>query len=178
MQFDIKTVLQIILLLIGFTALLFLTYVTTRYIGRKQAKSMQGRNISIIETVMLSPDKRLHLVRAGESYVLIATTQKSVEFLTNVEIGEDAEVLTEEAQNSGGFDFRSIFEKYRGIYNARSRRKADEEKTVRTVDGEEKPTFRKNLEKLRIILDKSREGSTGNDINGVDDTNDKDETRS
>ena len=165
MQFDIKTVLQIILLLIGFTALLFLTYVTTRYIGRKQAKSMQGRNISIIETVMLSPDKRLHLVRAGKSYVLIATTQKSVEFLTNVEIGEDAEVLTEEAQNSGG----SISDRFLRSTAASITQEAEErrmKKTVRTVDGEENPRSEKSRE-AEDNLGQKPEGSTGNDINGL-----------
>ena len=55
---DVDSVLKIILMLIGFGAILFLTYVTTRYIARKQIRSMKSRNISVIETVMLGPDKR------------------------------------------------------------------------------------------------------------------------
>ncbi|HOQ06590.1 MAG TPA: flagellar biosynthetic protein FliO [Clostridiales bacterium] len=169
-------ILKIILFLIGFSALLFLAYVTARYVGQKQIRSMQGRNISIVETVMLGPDKRLHLVRAGKNYVLIATTSKTVEFLTTVEIDEEAETGTADAENSTRFDFRSLFEKYSGIY--RSKITSREEKQERSEEGQEGPAFRKNLEKLRIILVKSRDGGAGNDINGVDDTNDKDETRS
>jgi len=176
---DFTDILKITLFLIGFSALLFLAYVTARYVGQKQIRSMQGRNISIIETVMISPDKRLHLVRAGKNYVLIATTSKTVEFLTTVEIDEEAETRNADAENSTRYDFRSLFEKYSGIYRSKITSKAedDEEKQERSEEGQEGPAFRKNLEKLRIILGKSRDGGAGNDINGVDDTNDKDETR-
>jgi len=177
-QTGIDAILKIILFLIGFSALLFLTYVTTRYIGRRQVRSMMGRNISIIETVMLGPDKRLHLVRAGKSYVLIATTAKSVEYLTTVELDEDAEATAAEEDNGTRFDFRSVFEKYSGIYRAKAMKNTNEEKPVSSGEEREEPTFRKNLEKLRIILKRNRENGTGNDKDGVDDTNDKDETRS
>lgn len=177
-QTGIDAILKIILFLIGFSALLFLTYVTTRYIGRRQVRSMMGRNISIIETVMLGPDKRLHLVRAGKSYVLIATTAKSVEYLTTVELDEDAEAIAAEEDNGTRFDFRSVFEKYSGIYRAKAMKNTNEEKPVSSGEEREEPTFRKNLEKLRIILKRNRENGNGNDKDGVDDTNDKDETRS
>lgn len=174
----IDYILRIILFLIGFGALLFLTYVTTRYIGRKQIRSMTGRNISIIETVMLGPDKRLHLVRAGKSYVLIATTSRSVEYLATVELDGNAEATAAEEDNGSRFDFRSVFEKYSGIYRAKAMKNTNDEKPVPSGDEREEPAFRKNLEKLRIILKGNRENGTGNDKNGVDDTNDKDETRS
>jgi flagellar protein FliO/FliZ len=170
-----EEILRIIFYLIGFGAILFLTYVTTKYIARKKIGTTKSRNISVIETVVLGPDKRLHLVKAGNSYVLIASTSKSVEFLTNVELDDTAAIETSDENSGMRFDFRSIFEKYSGIYKNRFEKKAAE-KSALSEDEKEEPIFRKNLEKLRIILNRSRNNDTGKD--GVDATNDKDEERS
>jgi flagellar biogenesis protein FliO len=65
---------------------------------------------------MLGTDKRLHLVKAGNGYVLIATTSKTVEFLTKVELDEEAAQETVPVENGFQFDFKSMFEKYSGLY--------------------------------------------------------------
>ncbi|NMA34500.1 MAG: flagellar biosynthetic protein FliO [Clostridiaceae bacterium] len=175
-MFTTEDILRIILLLIGFGAILFLTYVTTRYIAKKQIGASKSRNISILETVVLGTDKRLHLVKAGNSYVLIASTSKSVEFLTTVELDETAASETDDEESGMRFDFRSIFEKYSGIYKRSIEKKPAAKKSALSEEEKEEPIFRKNLEKLRVILDRSRTNDTGKD--GVDITNDKDEERS
>lgn len=173
---DVDSVLKIILMLIGFGAILFLTYVTTRYIARKQIRSMKSRNISVIETVMLGPDKRLHLVRAGKSHILIASTSKSVEFLTAVELDEAEAMESSDEEENPRFDFRSVFEKYSGLYRAKNEDKINGEKSTLSEEEQEGPIFRRNLEKLRIILNKSKNNDIDKD--GDDVTNDKGEKRS
>jgi len=162
----IDDILKIIFFLLGFCALLFLAYVTARYIGQKQMRTMQGKNISVVETVMLGGDKRLHLVRAGNSYVLIATTSKSVEFLTNVEMDETAAREPDIADKEMRFDFRSILEKYGGIYRPK-REEASAEPASEDADKQNDNRFRSNLDKIRKLVNK--DNHTKLNENGDDD---------
>jgi flagellar protein FliO/FliZ len=162
--------LKIALYLVGFFALLFLTYVTTKYIGQKQMKTMKSKNISVVETIMLGADKRLHLVRAGNSYVLIASTSKTIEFLTTVDLDEN-EISEETKDNTDlRFDFRSILEKYSGIYKAKKQNTAVPGDTQVNADRQE-TGFRTNLNRLKAIVNKDRFSEVKKD--GVEVTNDK-----
>ncbi len=170
MEFDVDGVLKLILLLVGFCALLFLTYVTTKYIGQKQIRTMRSKNISILETVALGTDKRLHLVKAGNSYLLIATTSKSIEFLANVDIEETDAEEAAQADKEMRFDFRAILDRYSGMYRAKKEKRAVE-KGEDSAENMEEPKFKNNLDKLRTIVYKSQNTKVKED--GVDVTNDK-----
>lgn len=153
---DEMDVLRVILSLVGFCALLFLTYVTTRYIGKKQNKAMRSKNISVLETVMLSADKRLHLVKAGSSFVLIATTQKTVEFLTSVNLDEDMEQESVSEYKDNLFDFKSLFDKYTGLYKAKKEKGSNTTDFEPPQDMAEKNSFKSNLSRLRTIVHKDQ----------------------
>jgi flagellar protein FliO/FliZ len=165
------TEFKIALSFIGFFALLFLTYVTTRYIGQKQMKTMKSKNISVVETIMLGADKRLHLVKAGKSYVLIASTSKSVEFLTAVDMDE-SEMNEETADIADSrFDFRTILEKYSGMYRANKQKPAVPGDLQASSEPQEETGFKANLRRLRMIVNKNRYIEVKKD--GVEVTNDK-----
>jgi len=166
MEWNIDDILKLILFLLGFCALLFLAYVTTRYIAQKQMRTMQSKNISVIETVMLGGDKKLHLVKAGNKYILIASTTKSVEFLTSVELDKTAADETDAASSETHFDFRSILEKYGGIYKAK---KAERLAGTANEDADRKNEnrFRLNLDKIRKLTEKDK--NTKLNENGDDD---------
>jgi flagellar biogenesis protein FliO len=167
---DIDNILKIVLLLIGFLAILFLTYVTTRYIAQKQNKTMRGKNISVMETVMLGTDKKLHLVKAGSSYVLIASTSKSVEFMSTVEMDE-SEAIEDSSENMDNrFDFKAILEKYSGMYRAKKQRSSpvNNEGASDQVNGD---GFKTNLERLKTIINNNKHKEVKKD--GVEVTNDK-----
>jgi flagellar protein FliO/FliZ len=164
-------VLQVIFFLIGFCSLLFLTYVTTRYIGSKQNKAMKSKNISVVETVALGMDKRLHLVKAGNQYFMIATTSKAVEFLTAVTLEEESpeeQDITQE--NVGLFDFKSLFEKYMGSSRVKKGKenRSSEDETQQDIN--ENHDFKSNLGKLRTIVQKKEFQAREN---GDDFTNEK-----
>ncbi len=149
-------VLKIILLLIGFCSLLFLTYITTKYIGGRQSKAMRGKNISIIESLPLGMDKRLHLVKAGKQYILIATTSKTVEYLTTIE-PEDTEKDSEDfAQDKNVFDFASLFEKYAGMYKAKKDKNGGAPVNGTPQNIPERHDFKSNLSRLRMIVQKDK----------------------
>lgn len=155
-----ETFMKGLLFVIGFGAILFLTYVTTRYVAGRSNKAMKGKHINVIETVSLGMDKRIHLVKAGGQYVLIATTSKSVEFLSAVSIPEedDGEVEAAGIPNlQNVFDFKSLFEKYVNSYKTNKTAKAGksagaaQEIEDAAAGGAGKEGFRSNLDRLRSI---------------------------
>ncbi len=161
---------KVLLYFIGFCSVLYLAYVATKYVANKQNRAMKSKNISVIETVMLGADKRLHLVKAGNGYVLIATTSKTVEFLTKVELDAETEREAVPAENSVPFDFKSIFEKYSGLYKSKKTKNLAKSEYEAPQDIAEGHDFRSNLGKLKSIV-----GSNKYKVkeNGDDVTNEK-----
>lgn len=145
----LDVVLKGILFIIGFGSILFLCYITTRYIGGRSARMMKGRYIDIIETVTLGIDKRLHLVKAGGQFILIASCGKSVEFIAKVELDDYENV--EATENAPVISFKNLFEKYISAY----RNKAGGDKRPgngdKTSDKAESNHIRNNLHKLKEI---------------------------
>lgn len=157
---------EVILFLLGFGSILFLSYVTTRYLAGKTNKAMKGRHLNVIETLSLGTDKRVHLVKAGEQYILIASTSKSIEFLTALNIEEVEQ--SSEVENSNKtytFDFKALFDKYLNTYK---NKKGETVKPDITNPGGDK--FRLNLYKLKDITQKI---NTKVKKDGVDVTNDE-----
>ena len=124
---------------------------------------------------MLGADKGCTLSKQGKLHT-DRHDIKSVEFLASVE-PDEAEEAEDTSENSGTrFDFRSLFEKYGNMYRTRDKKKKDVKNPALDGDEQDGPTFRKNLERLKIILNKSRNEDIGED--GDDDTNDKEEESS
>lgn len=164
---------EVLLMLLGFGSILFLAYVTTRYVGTRTRKAMAGKHVAIIETVSIGMDKRLHLVKAGEQYLLIASTSKTVEFISEIRLNEEEN--TENADTSSIvpnlFDFKSFFEKYAGMYRNRkngiARKPVDADNVSAHPEGEQ---FRNNLDRLMNI---TREYEKHGTKNGDGFTNEK-----
>lgn len=161
-------IMKVILMLIGFCSLLFLTYVTTRYIGGKQNKAMRGKYVQIIETVSLGADKRIHLIKAGKTFALIATTSKTIEFMTTLDMEED-DYLTENEASEGEslFDFKNIFDKYISAYKKQKKPEKSQSENV-TEEMPEKNQFKSNLNKLKLIVQKDRYQAKEDGVEGTD----------
>lgn len=155
--------LQIILFLLGFGSILFLTYVTTKYIAGKSNKALKGKNIKIVETISLGLDKRIHLVKAGNQCILISSTSKHIEFLSNVNIEETENRTPEITGLQNVFNFKELFDKYTGAY--RNRNDNLTEKLDESADDAETKKFSTNLGKLRSIIHRTDQvGKDGDDI--------------
>ncbi len=146
---DVKP-LQIIMFLLGFGAILFLTYVTTRYIAGKTGRALKGRNIQIIETVSLGLDKRIHLVKAGNRYILISSTSKHIGFLSDVSMEVEEDSKPEAAGQQNVFNFKELFDKYTSVYLKRNEKQAGKEEPP--GGGASGPNFRTNLGRLKTII--------------------------
>lgn len=159
--------LQVVLFLLGFGAILFLTYVTTKFIAGKSGKALKGKHIQVVETVSLGLDKRIHLVKAGNRHILISSTSKSIGFLAEVDVGDGGEKAEEPSEQQNVFNFRELFDKYVGAYrNSGTSRKGKNDLPDEPPDT---GNFRKNLGKLRTIVHKTDQVEK----NGDDATNEK-----
>lgn len=152
--------------IIAFGSILFLLVITTKYIGNKAKQAMKGQYINIVETVPLGLDKRIHLIKVGDQYVLIASSGKTIEFLTTVKIDE---MDIEDAGKPGtAFDFKEVLEKYITSVKSFKFGKTHENRGSTEINSpaNEKIQFKNNLERLKII----NSGITKNDRIDEDDT--------
>lgn len=164
--------LQALGVMLAFGSILFLAYITTRLIANKSKRAMRGKYINIVESVNLGMDKQIHLLKIDREFVLIATSGKTVEFLSKINISDfDIDIDKEVEINSSSFDFKGIFEKYIKAYKGK---KSAEAQSVGAADSRfyssDVNTLKNNLSRLKslnaALLGKDKE-------DGVDFTNEK-----
>jgi len=100
-----------LLFILAFGLILFLAYITTKLVAGKATSAMKGRYIEIVETVNLGMDKKIHLVKVDKQFILIATSGKNIEFLTNITL-ENYEEHEKNEKKNNFFNFKSILDKY------------------------------------------------------------------
>lgn len=164
---------QVLLMLLAFGSILFLAYITTRYIGTKTGKTMMGKHVNVVETISLGTDKRLHLIKAGEQYLLIASTSKSVELISEIRLDEAGEVeKSETAAFQNVFDFKSIFEKYAGVHKnikGFGKNNAGSNESSNNASDVSRLNFKNNLDRLRNIT----VGMVGDNLKNEDESTDE-----
>ena len=154
--------LKVILILCGF---LYVTYLTTKFVAKKQNKAFTGKHINVTETVFLGKDRYLHLVKAGNQFLLIASTPKGVELLTTVDIDSSLQENEQDPpQAVQTFDFKALLDKYSSTLKTRkvnSSAKVKEENDQKGIFEVMQPApegkmFRRNLEKIRKMSQRTQ----------------------
>lgn len=102
--------LQFLTILLLFVFVLFITFLTTRWIAGYQKSRMQSGNLEVIETTRITSNKYLQLVRAGEKYLLIGVGKDEIHMLA--ELSKEELVLTERSGTVQA-DFSLILENVR-----------------------------------------------------------------
>ncbi|NLI58995.1 MAG: flagellar biosynthetic protein FliO [Clostridium sp.] len=92
-----------------FGSILFLAYVTTKYIGKRTGRVMKGKYVTVIETVSLGFDSKLYLVKVADEFILISSSGKNVQMLKTIEINEEKEDINENSSNI--VNFKDFFQK-------------------------------------------------------------------
>ena len=92
---------QFFTLLVIFAAVLGITMWTTRWMANYQRQQNENGNIHVIETVRITNNKYLQLVRVGETYMAIAVCKDT--------IPADQLVISDSA--GGGTNFKELLEK-------------------------------------------------------------------
>ncbi len=98
----LKEILLAILSLMGVIALIFLTFYASRALHKKMY-NFSGKHIKVVEREMLSQDKSLIVVKAGEKYMLLGVTSQHIDKLYEFSEGEFSEEAEIPRNENGTF---------------------------------------------------------------------------
>ena len=118
-----NSVAQFIAVTLIFVFVLGITYLTTRFIGSHQKKTMSRGNIKIIESTRLSNSKVLEIVKTGDKCFLIAVCKDTVTLL-----GEVNEETLDLESGQDATTFGSVFSRFK-IMNDRDGDNEDKNET-------------------------------------------------
>ena len=109
---------QLIIVLVCFVGVLVLAYFTTRWLANYQKGQSFNKNLKIIETIKLSPDKYVQIVACGkERYLILGLSKNEVTLLGEMTADELIEVdtiVSEENKSEGtSTTFSQIIDKMR-----------------------------------------------------------------
>ena len=80
-----STIYGILYFLFMSAVILVAAYYVTRYLSRKTFNNASNKNLKIVEMSPLGIDKSLLLVKVGEQYMLLGSTQKSITLLSEID---------------------------------------------------------------------------------------------
>ncbi len=107
-----ESLLQLIVVLVIFIGVLAATYFVTKWLANYQKAASYNKNLEIVETIRLTTNKYVQIVRAGsDSFYVIAIGKDEITMLGQIDKGEL--VLSEESQTNEfkSMDFKSILER-------------------------------------------------------------------
>ncbi|MCH5339682.1 MAG: flagellar biosynthetic protein FliO [Acetatifactor sp.] len=103
---NVDSYVQLITVLLVFVLVLGITAITTKWIANYQKQQGAGGNIQVVETVRISSNKYVQILRVGETYMAIAVCKDTVTLLG--EVPADQLNLNGPAQS---FSFKELLEK-------------------------------------------------------------------
>lgn len=148
--------------------ILFLVFVTTRFVGQKYAKNFRGKNITVIESVSIGIDKVLHLVKIGNQFFLISTSGKNINFLSqvdssNISILPEGEPMNQQVFDIGGFSKQlDIFKKKlinkdsSKLINKDSLEKSESDNPIIQEETINSENLQKNIDRIRDMFSSTK----------------------
>lgn len=121
----VDSVIKLIAAVLVFIFVLAATYLTTRFIGNYQKKTMHGHNFDVIETYRISGTKYLQLIRVGTEYVVIAVCKDTVTMLCKVH--KDEIEIPEADEHKGNVSLTAFSEMLEQMKNLKQDESKDEE---------------------------------------------------
>ena len=106
----VDSVVQFLTVLIMFVFVLGITYFTTRYIAKVQKGQMSNKNMELIDTLRISNNKYLQIVRVGEKFYCMAVCKDSVTMLGEL---QKEELVFYENDANAGMDFSAILDGFK-----------------------------------------------------------------
>ena len=106
----IDSVVQFLTVLIMFLFVLGITYFTTRYIAKIQKGQMTNKNMELIDTLRISNNKYLQIVRVGEKYYCMAVCKDTVTMLGEI---QKEELIFYKNDVDARMDFQAVLEGFK-----------------------------------------------------------------
>jgi len=113
-------IIALILALAAVGAVLYLSYLFSRYLAVGAAKVNKSKYVKIIDRVVLGQDRMMLITMIGEKYFLIGSTAQSIQILTELD-GEDIAAMqySENLAGNGAFKntLKGLLSKKQGDIN-------------------------------------------------------------
>lgn len=103
----LQNVLQLLSLLVILILILVATYYVTKWIAKSGTIQNQAKNIKVIETFKIAPNKYIQIIQLGDRFYSIAVTKDQVTFLTALE--EEQLDFSPAEKEGNGMGFKEIF---------------------------------------------------------------------
>lgn len=123
----VNSVAQFFTVLVLFVFVLGITYITTRYIAGYQKTKISTGNMEIVETLRISSNKYLQIVRVGEKYLVMAVCKDTVTLLCEL-TEEQLELNRSAGPQDPAIDFKALLEKARQKHHGAQSEGSEEEK--------------------------------------------------
>lgn len=107
----LESFVQFVTLLLIFIFVLFITYISTRIVGKVQKNKLSGSNIQILETMRISNNKYIQIVRIGSKCFSIAVGKDEITYLC--EVNEDDLIYKEQDYSVSSESFKAILDKFK-----------------------------------------------------------------
>ncbi len=121
---NVKSISQLLTLLVIFAFVLAITYFTTRYVANYQKGKMSDSNIKLLEAARLSQNKYIQLVQIGKKYYALAISKDNVTVISEV----PEEELKLEADSAMPHKFADILASFKKESNASEERNETDNK--------------------------------------------------
>ena len=103
--------MQFLVVLFLFVVVLGITLWTTRWIAGYQKEKMSGSNMEIVDTIRLSSNQYIQIVRIGGEYIAIAVSKDSVTKLAEI---PSEQIILRQPSEGETLSFKELFEKTKG----------------------------------------------------------------
>ena len=111
-----ESIFELIVVLVIFVGILFLTYYTTKWIAGYQKGRMVNQNLELIETLKITNNKYVQIIRAGkDKYLVIGVGKDEISRLG--ELTEDEVKLLSEDASERKDTFHDILGSFRKNHN-------------------------------------------------------------
>lgn len=104
-----SNILQLLATVIIFLVVLAATYYATKWIARSGAIQPHTKNIQVIETFKIAPNKYVQIIKLGSKYYSIGVTKENITFLALLE--EEQLDLQEKEEMLQNVSFKDVMGK-------------------------------------------------------------------
>lgn len=157
--------------LVLFGSIIFLAYISTRFIGVRTSKGLKGKHIKIIDSIVLGIDRQIFLIKVGDQLLLVSSSNKTIQFLTlidnnKIDIDENSIQGLDQEQQLGLNAFKNYFDLFKGVIKKKETNNVKETVSSNNYDNNQvnqNNKFNQNLDKLKGIFSKINSDQTGDE---------------
>lgn len=104
-----NNILQLLATIVIFVVVLAVTYYATKWIAKSGAIQPHSKNIKVIETFRIAPNKYVQIIKLGTKYYSIGVTKDKITFLAPLE--EEQLDIQEDTQTMQNASFKDVMDK-------------------------------------------------------------------